>query len=203
MSKDNIITILSTDPGMTSLGWAHSQFNMTTGEFKVLDKGVIKAIAQAKKDKKLRDSFNAKLLASNIIYKEYKELVVDLNATYHASEDAFYNPGRPNAFLSLTMCITTLERALLDLYIEDAILLDQAVVYKFAPKLVKKSFSSDGTSDKTDMLTTLKTSNIKFNKKIIIDELVEHEIDAIAVGYTLSKLLPTFIQGSSVYETKK
>ena len=203
----NNIRIISIDPGLSTLGWAISNLDKITGKFNVLKFGSIKASKNAIKQKELVETYGKQLVALNIINQEIKKLIYDSVPNYAVSEDAFYNPGTPNAFKSLLLCLNTIDNILFNIsyYKEECNLPDTAKkLYKIPSKEVKKIMSGTGSSFKLDMLQALKdrmesgdiiiSSLSNYPIESIGSFINEHEVDAISVGYAFAKnIYPTLI----------
>lgn len=142
--------------------------------------------------------FSDRLLTGKVISSLIEELIDRYNPTYISSEDAFYNPARPNAFVSLLIAIYAIESKLYQLYSDGRIPFAKNIkLYKTPPTLVKKIFSMNsggGKSTKEDMYHNLQSRvnehDIYFKDRDtcpLIDEFTEHSVDAIAVGYAFYK----------------
>lgn len=95
-----------------------------------------------------------------------------------AFETAFMNIRFPKAVINLSQYVGTLENSIINknCFIS---------IFKYAPKYIK-SIVSTGDADKNDMLKAIK--NIpELSNKIDTTLLTEHEIDAIAIAYTMLK----------------
>lgn len=172
MSIEKIVAI---DPGLTNTGWSYLEYDTSTGIVLVKHTGKICAIAHTKKVEK--ESY--KKYGNLISLMEYEKLINELQNKYHPDhiccEDAFYNSRTPNAYLSLKLCINSIGRVL---YSYDKLL------YLIAPKVAKQAVFGKGTANKEDIqLAIRKIDNLHFHPDIVLDELVEHEADSIAIGY--------------------
>ena len=142
--------------------------------------------------------FSDRLLTGKVISSLTEELIYKYSPDYISSEDAFYNPTRPNAFVSLLIAIYAIESKLYQLYSDNLIPFGKNIkLYKTPPTLVKKIFSMNnagGKSTKEDMYYNLqdrvREKDINFKGKRgcpPIEEFTEHSVDAIAVGYAFYK----------------
>lgn len=122
---------------------------------------------------------------NNIFY--LKEHMINLLNTYNpvaiGYETAFLNSKFPNAIgqLSQYTCIIDMVSREYNPFIK---------IYRYAPMLAKSLFNKTvgGKADKSDMLTALK-NNIELNSFVKLDNITEHEVDAVAMGYiTLQKI---------------
>lgn len=102
------------------------------------------------------------------LLKEYKPLVV-------VSEAAFLNSRFPKAVMILSQYIASIELAIRK-YNKNIKLI------RYPPKFIKKKIGATGNADKNDMLKCVKTIKniIKF---IDVEQVSEHEIDSLAIGY--------------------
>ena len=119
---------------------------------------------------------------------EYIQIIVDyLIDRYEpvgiAFETAFMNIRFPKAVINLSQYVGTLERSIV---IKNCFI----SIFKYAPKYIK-SVVSTGDAGKNDMLKAIK-SVPELNNKITTDNLTEHEIDAIAIAYTMLKEIREF-----------
>jgi Holliday junction resolvasome RuvABC endonuclease subunit len=163
--------LLTFDPGFTTCGWAVSDYDHKTGIFKVLKRGEYQSTKIALKDKVNVEKYGQRMIAARLLKKEVDRLITIHKPNVIVTEDAFFNPFRPNAYLALIICIHTIENACFD---------KDYKLEKLAPKLIKQRVSGSGSSGKLNIQEA-----IKENKKIIvdkIDELTEHEADAIGVS---------------------
>jgi hypothetical protein len=193
-------TVLSIDPGTNSFGYAFSQ--VTDNNFEVFEHNTLYPSAYPKESRYRKDHkwYSDRVLCGKVIGRTIRELVMMYKPDYIASEDAFYNPSRPNAFISLLIAIYAMESTLHGMY-EEGILIDPvtARVFKTPPTLIKKVMSHElgGKATKDDMTTAL---NCRVQQKEITFRgfkvgkmpdsalFTEHSIDAISIGFTFSKL---------------
>lgn len=95
-------------------------------------------------------------------------------------EAPFIHPGRPMAVVALLEVLNAIKYRLSIIKRIKNILI--------APKLVKKLFYGNGKADKEKMQKALKHKVNKgfiiLDETINIEELTEHQIDSIAVGYS-------------------
>lgn len=193
-------TVLSIDPGSNSFGYAFSEVEddiLTVKEYESLSpssypKGSVLRIH--------RKWYPDRLLTGKIISATIKDLIFTYKPDYITSEDAFYNPARPNAFISLLIAIYAMESAIYRLH-ADGDIPDpmRARLYKTPPTLIKKvmNYSLGGKSTKLDMLDalvervnnqTIKFAGYKTKKMPALTEFTEHSVDAISIGYTFAQL---------------
>lgn len=148
--------------------------------------------------KKHSKMFSDRLLTGKVISSLIEELINRYTPTYVSSEDAFYNPARPNAFVSLLIAIYAIESKLYQLYSDDKLPFGKNIkLYKTPPTLVKKIFSMNsggGKSTKDDMYHNLQDRVNEHDISFVgrddcpsLEEFTEHSVDAIAVGYAFYK----------------
>ena len=98
------------------------------------------------------------------------------------SEDAFFNPRRPGAYEALIQWILTVAFVLRDEY--------QKPLYRIPPRIVKKYISGTGLSNKEEVKAGIQTrTDVVLPEGLDPLTLVEHEGDAIAIGYTQWRLM--------------
>lgn len=174
--------ILSFDPGTTCLGWAVSQYQFDNDKFQVIKFGNVRPSDNAKKSKEDCNIFTRQLVSLFLIESVVRELVETYNPQYVVSEDAFYNPRRGvHPYVALKLCINTIARIIMDYRLG---------LFKIAPCSIKSVVAGAGHADKfTIQDAILNNPNITFKaaKQIAFDKMVEHEADAIAVGYAFVK----------------
>lgn len=193
-------TVLSIDPGTNSFGYAVSQ--VTENYLEVFEHNTLYPSAYPKESRYRKDHkwYSDRVLCGKVIGKTIFDLVTTFKPDYIASEDAFYNAARPNAFISLLIAIYAMESTLHGMY-ENGILTDPvtARVFKTPPTLIKKVMSHDlgGKATKDDMTTALRC---RVQQKEIVFHgykvgtmpdstmFTEHSVDAIGIGFTFSKL---------------
>lgn len=128
--------------------------------------------------------YGRRIITLALLREMIRELMNRFAPDIVASEDAFFNPRRPGAYEALIQWILTVSFVLRDEY--------QRPLYRIPPKLVKKFISGVGTSDKEGVKKAiLQHKDIKIPSDIHVEELMEHEGDAIAIGYTRWKILTT------------
>lgn len=191
--KNQSYKILSIDPGQTTLGFAVSTFTPASGSFHVNHFNMIESIKLAKKE--MKDDYKqfGNLISLSMLEREFRRLMDNYKPDFVCSEDAFYSPRTPNAFISLKLCIHTMGRVLYDTYKQH--------LYLIAPKLAKQTVSK-GTADKLavqNAILSIPSLTIKDTKLKPITCMTEHEADSIAIGYTFCKvILPDLLFNSKL-----
>lgn len=201
-------TVLSIDPGSNSLGYAFSEINGQSMIVRAYESLAPSAYPKGSDYRKHNKYYPDRILTGKIISRTIKDLVHTYNPDYLACEDAFYNPSRPNAFISLLIAIYAMESALYRLY-SDGELKDPmtARLYKTPPTLIKKVMNHDlgGKATKIDMMDALthrvQEGAISFSgypsrKLPDASTFTEHSVDAISIGYTFSKLWKPILEAN-------
>jgi len=111
----------------------------------------------------------------HLLYEYFLSLFLEYIPFQVAHEAAFINRFRPMAYGPIYASIYSIRKAYIDLFH------DSNRLFGYPPKTVK-SFVATGKADKKDMLNAV--NSIKELKKYIKGTETEHEIDAIAIGYT-------------------
>lgn len=177
------IVVLGIDPGINHTGWSILHYSNTNDISSIVTFGTIEANDIAKKFHKEDFKQFSKVISLEIYRAELKSLMEKYNPQFVACEDAFYNPRMPNAFLSLKLCIHTIQQLLFQEY--------RKPLYLIAPKLIKQVISDDGTASKTavqDAITNRADLIVKDTKNNPVAKMVEHEADSIAIAYSFVKL---------------
>lgn len=190
--------IISFDPGISSLGWALSVYDMDCDILEVQRFGTLKASKLASKQKELSDTYGSRVMALKEVEDHVRQLVTSFSPDYVCSEDAFFCTKYPNAYGALLMCVHSVRRVLFDMHESEHITKPTArVLHTFAPMMIKRVASSKATSNKSDMLAALTQNNkivFKSTKADILTKMDEHEVDAISCGYTfVTTTLPTLL----------
>lgn len=117
------------------------------------------------------------LIRLNKLHERIKEIIRYYNPLMVAIENGFINKLRPAAYGPLSQSIMAIELAVL--YTNPNIR-----IFKFAPKTIKKVSTEGGAANKDDVLLGI-SSIPEIINKINPALLSEHEVDSIAVNYTL------------------
>lgn len=183
------VTIIGIDPGINNCGISILKHYTDTGETKVQNYFTIHANALAKKEDKAASKTYGSIFSLFQLEKAIENVMATYTPDFVVSEDAFYNPRTPNAFVSLKSCINSIKRVLYT---------HQKTLFLVAPKLAKATVNT-GTANKEvvqESIRNLADLKIKDTKELPIDGMSEHEADAIAIGYTFIKaILPELIIG--------
>lgn len=197
-------TLLSIDPGISALGYAFSTVDITytVHEANTVHPNKFPNDSVYKREKRL---FPQRVLNGKRVSEIFEDLVLTYRPDYITSEDAFFNPLRPNAFIALIIALFAMETSLHKLYRQKAIP-DRIGFYKTPPTVVKKILNEDvgGKALKQDMLTALiakiNSGDIQFDIDQL-DGLSEHAVDAIGVGYAFTKLWMPMLEANLLDNT--
>lgn len=184
--RNNGVRILSFDPGTTCLGWAVSNYTLENDKMQVIKYGNTTPSYLAKKMKEDCERYTQQMISLHVIELAAKELIELYKPTFVVTEDAFFQPGRVNAFIALKLCIHTIARVCKD---------NNLGLFKLAPCDIKKMISGMGNANKiTIQESILNHPDISFKaaKQLSFDKMIEHEADAIAVGWAFTKHMPMF-----------
>jgi len=108
------------------------------------------------------------------LYHIFKDIFYEEEPFHLAHESGFINRFRPQAFGPIYTTIYLIRQAFIDT-------VSVYGMYAYPPKMVK-SVVSKGTADKDDMFSAV--NSIEELKPFITGIETEHEIDAIAIGYS-------------------
>ena len=182
------IKILGIDPGINHTGWSIGSFDPVSNTIAVPIYGEIQAHNIAKKEARREFKTYGSLVSLNFYKREFDLLIDHYKPDFVASEDAFYNPRCPNAFLSLKLCIHTIQRLLFERMMR---------LYLIAPTVAKQAVWGKGTANKLaiqESIQNLPDLKIRDTKQHPITEMQEHEADSIAIMYAFVKnILPDII----------
>lgn len=189
----NYISILSIDPGINHCGWADIRYTPSTDITEVCHFGLIEATDLAKKEFKVDFKEYSRVISLDVYRREFKLIMEKYLPDYVVSEGAFYNPHRPNAFLSLSLCLHTLQSLLYHEF--------RMPLYTIAPRAIKHVIWGNGNANKEAVQEGIKRHPdlvLKEHKSHPIEKMVEHEADSIAAGYAFVKtILPDLLMRRS------
>lgn len=178
-SKNNI-KIFGIDPGLTHTGCTICNYDPSKDTLQVATCFTIEAIALAKKENKVEHKQYGNIISLFLYERELDNIMSEYQPDYVASEDAFYNPRTPLAFVSLKLCINAIQRVLYK---------HGKILYRIAPKQAKQAVST-GTADKLavqDAIQHLPDLIVRNTKQNPIEKISEHEADSIAIAYAFKK----------------
>lgn len=173
---DKVIRLVGIDPGTNSLGVSVFERHIDTNEIALLWTSTIKGINFGKEYEKIME-LNGERFAK--VYG-YKSSLVDFFNNWQPNlivSEGNYMGRFPSAYGALTEMVLTIRLAALE-YRSDM------AVKVIDPSTVKKTIGVPGnTGDKELIKKRVKLLNIKFSQPQTIDNLDEHSLDSIAIGY--------------------
>lgn len=175
-------TILGIDPGLTNTGYSVLVYDTKKDATNVIAHGMITAISIAKREMRTDVKQYGNIISLMVYEKEIAALLETYKPDFIASEDAFYNPRTPQAYLSLKLCINAIQRVLYNQVKKN--------LYLIAPTVAKQTVWGRGTANKEavqESILRLPDLHIKKSKPKAITNLTEHEADSIAIAYTFIK----------------
>lgn len=179
----NSIRILCIDPALSITGIAILDLhkptkNNTSPEIVVHTTALIKSAQEASRVA-YRDEtnrFGKFFISLDMLKASTQKLMNQYKPDYVVIEDAFFHPKRPSAYASLLQCICAISVMCKDHY--------NMPVTRVPTRSAKKCLFGSGAGNKKDIIGAVKNvPDIKFKHVHTKDDLVEHEADAIAVGY--------------------
>lgn len=187
MSSD-YIRILSIDPGLTISGWSILDYKKNTDTMHVVKTGLMtpNKIVSRVDMKDNVEKYGKRLMALLTL----RELVSSIYETYLPDyvvvEGAFFHDKFPTAYAALLHWTTTVDLLIKDKY--------NKPVFKIPPKLAKHYISGAGDAKKiTVQQAILDNPKIEFKSKQVLEDLIEHIADAIAIGWAFAhEYIPIF-----------
>lgn len=187
LGTEGTLRVLSVDPGRTATGWAVSDFDFKSENFKVINFNCIKFSSELNKIKR-KFPEESKFYSNPQCYhylmrKSFDKIIKTYKPDIVTCEDTFANPKFIAAFKSLTQCILSLGSSAMNSHIH---------FYLIPPTKIKQGITGYGFSGKEDIIEKVKHHpKISFAKKTKnINKIVEHEADAISCGFLfVSKIL--------------
>lgn len=176
------IRIMAIDPGLNALGISLGFYYYQKNHLVIQEYMTIHSNEKAKKEKKTDFKTYGNLISLLTCEEAIDELMQKWEPEFVVSEDAFYNPRMPNAFLSLKLCINAIQRVLYQY---------NKVLYKIPPTVIKQTIFGNGLASKAAVQEGIMNHNdigFKEAKKKHVNRLVEHEADSIAIGYAFTQL---------------
>ncbi len=169
----NTFKTIAIDPGTSTIGV--SIFTINAIDLSIVD------IETVLIDTTIRfqevDLVQDLLIRLNTLHERIKELIIYHRPILVGIEAGFINKLRPAAYGPLSQSIMAIELA--TLYIDPNIR-----IFKFSPKTIKMVATKGGAANKDDVLSGI--SNIsEIVNKINPYLLSEHEVDSLAINYTL------------------
>ena len=180
------IVIMAIDPGCNHLGYSRIVYDPNTNQSVVSNYGCFSASELARKEQRKDVKEYGNVISLFMCEREIENIFNEFKPDFVVSESAFVHRF-PQAFASLCLCISTIERVLYR---------HQKILYKIAPREAKKAIgdSSAGKEVVQDAIHHLPDLLVKHNKQRTENSMVEHEADSIAIGYAFIKnILPDIL----------
>ena len=186
---NNIIRILSFDPGLSVCGWAVVDYYQDTGNMLVIKTGLLtpnKIVSRVNMRDQVEE-FGKRLMALITLRSMVSRLYEESKPDFVVVEDAFFHPRFPTAYVALVHWITTVKLLIKDNY--------NKPIFKIPPKLIKQYISGTGDANKkTVQDSIISNSKIRFKNQQILSSLIEHTADAIAISWAFAhENLPTIL----------
>ena len=178
-SKQNVVRCLSIDPAIGDLGWTVMVMDLDTLKVVVEYMGMFSSSAVAKKVAYKDDvtKYGPRMIALELLRAFISNLIDKYHPEFVASEAAYLDPRKVNAFISLTQVLLAIRLLLFHNY--------QRTLHLVATKTAKHAITGYGASSKTDIQTTIFThEDISFKNPEEAKTMTKHVSDAIAVGYS-------------------
>ena len=173
--KDNI-TLLGIDPGTSTLGLAIFHLNTELEIVKI----ETRCINTTKEKTKFRENANLEYRIA-VIGHEIEAALTTYRPVGMAIEMPFINPRRIGSVIPLARLLGVL----MDRSIQSN---PYRMIYKKSPSEVKNAVGARGGADKDAVLAAVQ--NIKEISDLIkLEDLTDHEVDAIAINYGFLKSL--------------
>jgi Holliday junction resolvasome RuvABC endonuclease subunit len=171
------VKILAFDPAAGNTGWALTSFAPVTRKLTVISTGIINGDkAMRALTKGMLPEFSKQYTVLQAIRITVSNLVKDSAPDAVVSEAPFAHRF-PAAFASLTLVVDRIRTA--------SRLITGRDIAVYPPMEVKKAVTGKGSANKDAMkASVLGHKKIVFPQKKSIEDLTEHEYDAIAVAYT-------------------
>lgn len=188
--KTRSVRILCFDPAITLSGWSVLDLKPTqpgiiiVHRFGTISPNKLSSVAAFKEQV---EQFSKRLISLALLKDKVIELITEFNPDYIVTEDAFYNPRTPNAFVSLLQWINVVEMVAYSMY--------NKPVYRIPTRSAKLCVSGSGDGDKVNIQTAIMNrEDIVFKQKKQAEQLSEHVSDSIAVGYAFCQnILPALL----------
>lgn len=177
--SSKVVRVLGIDPGLTISGWAITDYDKKKNVMTVVKTGIMtpnKIVSRVGMKDEV-EKYGKRLMALITLRTLLTEVYETYKPDYVVVEGSFFHDRFPSAFAALLHWTTTVELMIKDKY--------NKPVYKIAPKLVKQYISGSGSAKKiTVQQAILNNENIKFKNKQMINDLIEHISDAIAIAWS-------------------
>lgn len=181
--------LLAVDPGIHFMGISVHELDSRTGKYINID---VETLALDRAFSYFGTCSETVTITDKNLMKirdRIMDLVVDYDVNFLAYESPFYNPTRPGAYGSLCGVVSVLRSAALDA--NPNILIDC-----MSPQNIKKGMGAGGTKGKEIMFEkVLGTQELMNVLNADQDDLSEHCIDSIAIGYNARNTILAPMEG--------
>jgi crossover junction endodeoxyribonuclease ruvC len=167
---------MAIDPGSSCLGVAIYKLNFHTREIIESSAFTLHAKESFHYSRCLGETFGDKYTRLMALENELRELFQYYNPSIVMCESPFFNSFTPNAYAILTELVNLIQNTLRNYN-------NHIPFFKVDPPTAKKAVGAKGNAKKEEM--TVAIDKIKHQLKLInpVNELDEHSIDALAIGY--------------------
>lgn len=168
--------LMAIDPGSSCLGVAIYKLNFHTREIIESSAFTLHAKESFHYSRYLGETFGDKYTRLMALENELRELFQYYNPSIVMCESPFFNSFTPNAYAILTELVNLIQNTLRNYN-------NHIPFFKVDPPTAKKAVGAKGNAKKEEM--TVAIDKIKHQLKLInpVNELDEHSIDALAIGY--------------------
>jgi len=167
------MVIMGIDPGAGNTGIAVYTIDDKTFDILKIENILIN-LTKSKYD---IDNDNLLFQRLNRLYKICIKIFSNYDVFWIGIESAFLNRLRPAAYAPVVTSIYSIKKAFIDTY-------NTSNIVEYPPMMVKHIVAEYGGATKDDMYMAVKGIK-EINDLIDIDIISEHEVDALAMGYTL------------------
>jgi Holliday junction resolvasome RuvABC endonuclease subunit len=175
--------IIAIDPGLNFCGISILDFNEKFCIHRTILINNNRKLTQ--EEKEISEKYDTRVIKVQEIVRTIISLIEQYNPDSIAIEGPFYSGLRPQAYSALLEIITAVKYLVA--------VPNGLPIHIIEPLLVKKTFSHFHMSTKDDMKAALKkkmqNDEIFVAQGIDIEQLSEHEIDSIAVGFSFLTLI--------------
>lgn len=178
--EDNTFDILGMDPGSNKFGFSLLEVNIDNLDLVSSVAWTIDANDLAKNFQTVLETHGDRMARIHGLQNYIYKILNIYNPLYVASEAPFINNRFPAAGIALTEVLSTIRQALIEYDPEKEL-------YLIPPSNVKNAVKAKGGDDKDIIKQKVCALDLKYKGDVNIENLDEHSIDALAVGY--AKLL--------------
>lgn len=178
----DVFRILSIDPGSYTMGVAISEYDFDANIFKVIDATTISLDKLIDKNSTLFQVHGEKVARLVTVESAISKMLFAWRPSVVVCESPYMGQF-PQAFASLVECVSSVRRAVMR-YVETLPL------HVIDPATVKKNVGVSGKSGDKDKMSVAitKQSDLSFSTDVNVEELDEHSVDAVAVGYAYYRM---------------